>query len=553
MRRHVAALAVLLMSGCTGLISEPGEDVGGPGSGGSSNLPPGATTKGIAPSTRLARLTHAQWQNTVRDLFHLTDLSGIATFTSDPKTAGYIFENNAEALSVDDALWQEYRVAANAVIDLVMQDQQVLSKILPPAGGDDSARARSFIEQFGQRAYRRPLTEQEIKDHLELFQNAPPLFSGAAAFDAGVRLVIQAMLQSPHFLYRIELSTDVKGDLIPLSPWELASRLSYTLWSTMPDDELFAAAGNGQLAKPEQIEAQARRMLDDPRAESTVVAFHTTMLDVDKYATKTPNTNQHPDVPATLLQSAEQETELFIKDVFTGDRGYKQLLTSNQTFVNADLAEIYGLSGSYDSQFELATLDANRRAGIFTQVGFLAVNATSADPDPIHRGAFLAKRIACIPIAAPPINIPPLPPANGKTNRETVASHTEVEGCVHCHGTMINPYGFPFENYDLFGRWRDSDNGQPIDSTSSPPIDGQPTPVVDAVDLIGKLAESESVHECYAKHWVEYGFGRNKKDEDAELIETLGALSREGGSVKDVIAKLVTNRAFVNRSVKELP
>jgi hypothetical protein len=554
--RRIVGIAVLLISGCTGLITEPGEDFGSPGSSGSSGVPPGAATAGIAPAARVVRLTHDQWENTVRDLFYLADAPGLsASFPTDPKTGGFIFDNNAGALSVDDTLWDGYRVAAASVVELVMANPGVLAKILPPEGGGDAARARTFIEQFGRRAYRRPLSAAEVDAHLAVFQSAPPLYSGTAAFEAGVALVLSAFLQSPYFVYRVELSKQAVGDQIPLDDWEIAARLSYTLFDSMPDELLFAAAAAGELSTAKGVEAAARRMLDDPRASQAVVRFHAAVLDVWKYATKDPDRNQFPEIPGALFDYAQKETELFVEHVFSQGGSYAELLTSNKSYVNAELAELYGLSGSHGSEFQQATLDPTQRSGIFTQIGFLAVNATSADPDPIHRGAFLVKRIACLSVAAPPDDIPPLPDANGKTNRETVEAHTEMPGteCAGCHSTYINPYGFPFENYDVFGRWRDQDNGQPIDATSAPLIDGENRPVANAVELLGTLAASQSVHDCYAKHWVEFGFGRAKAPEDSALLETLGKLSRQGGSVKDLIATLVTNRAFVNRSVKELP
>lgn len=555
--RHVAAITVLLVSACQGVISEPGEDNGAPGGG----TPPGGSTpatgpNAIAAAPRVVRLTHVQWENTIRDLFHLATPTGLSsTFTPDSKTGGFIFDNNATSLAVDQSLWSAYQRAAGDVVELVMADSAVLAKILPPDGGDDAQRARTFIEQFGRRAFRRPLQATEVDDYVALFGTGPTVYSGVSAFDAGVRLVINAMLQSPHFIYRIERSTKASNARIPLDGWEVASRLSYTIWNTMPDETLFAAAESGKLVTPEGAEAEARRLLDDPQAEDVIAAFHGVLFDVEKYESIKPLAALFPDAPANLPSLAHQENDLFVRGVFNGGGGYRDLLTSTTTFVNAELAQIYGLSGSYGSSFQQASLDPSRRRGIFTQIGFLAANATSADPDPIHRGAYLARRIACLKIAAPPGNVPPLPEAGDKTNRETVEAHTEQPGsnCAGCHQPYINPFGFAFENYDAIGAWRDQDNGKPVNAQSSPLLDGTPTPVENAVELAEEMADSQSVHECYAKHWVEFAFGRPRAKEDDSMVTDVGALSKDGAGIKDVLAELVTSTAFLNRSTKELP
>ena len=541
--------AALLIGGCEGFISEPGaDDANGPGGPGGGSA---AGQNALSPAPRVARLTHQQWENTVRDLFGLSDTTGLSsTFVTDPKTSGYIFDNNANSLSVDQALWSGYQRAATDVVDLVMKDAKVLEDILPPDTGDATARATEFVKSFGRRAYRRPLTDAEVSELVSLFDQAPPLFTGTPAFEAGVRLCLQALLQSPYFLYRIEESNKKVGSVIPLDAWEVASRLSYTLWNTMPDDTLFDAAETGELANQDVVEKQARRMLDDPRAEDVILRFHHALLDIDRYDSISPLAALFPDAPSNLADLAREENRAFLSDVFDNGGGYKEILTSNRTFVNDELAKIYGVSGSFGSELTPVELDATKRRGIFTQIGFLAANATSADPDPIHRGAFLARRIVCLSVAAPPGNVPPLPAAGGRTNRETVTDHTEQPGstCAGCHSTKINPLGFPFENYDAVGAYRTKDNGFDVDSTASPLVDGQPTPVKNGVELADVLAESPGVHQCYAKHWVEYAFGRKEVPQDDKLVADLGARSRAGDSLKDVLVALVTSKSYLNRS-----
>ncbi|MFW5921498.1 MAG: DUF1588 domain-containing protein, partial [Polyangiales bacterium] len=262
-----------------------------------------------------------------------------------------------------------------------------------------------------------------------------------------------------------------------------------------------------------------------------------------------------PEVADDLGELAVQENEMFIRDeLIEREGGWYDLLTSNRTFVNDDLAAIYGVEGSYGDELQPVELDPAERAGLFTQVGFLATNATSRDPDPIHRGVFVAKRINCIRISAPPDDIPSLPAPMEQTNRQTIEDLTEEPGtvCASCHSPTINPFGFPFESYDAVGQWRTEDRGYDIDTTSEPMVDDTPTPVNGALDLVDAMANSEAVHECYAQHWVEYAFGRPLDEEDRVLVSRLGQRSLDRASVEDILVELVSTEAFLARSTEEL-
>jgi hypothetical protein len=359
------------------------------------------------------------------------------------------------------------------------------------------------------------------------------------------------------FLYRIEESETAQGGAIALDDYEIASRLSYALWGSMPDGALFEAAAAGTLRDGSAVAAQAERMLDHENAAAMIAHFHGQLFETEGYDNITPSESAFPDAPDDLGALAREENERFVLDVVLERAGgYRDLLTSNQTFVNADLARIYGLSGSFGDAFVPATLDASERRGVFTQVGFLAANATSNQPDPIHRGVFLARRIVCLPLAAPPANIPPLPPPEGRTNRETIEDHTERDGtvCKGCHGPIINPLGFPFEGYDAIGGVRTEDNGHPIDAHSVAPVGSSAVPVMNALELADALAESADVHGCYVKHWIEALHGRAVTELDRPFYAMLGAASQRGElSVRDLIVQLVTSPAFLMRSDEELP
>lgn len=527
-----------------------GDGDGGDGDGDGVELP--------APSPRFYRLTHEQWENTVQDLFDLPNPTGFSSlFRADPSVAGFIFDNDATSLEVDEALWTGYRLAAGQVAAQVTEDPAVLAELMPPEGPPEAERIDTFVREFGLAAYRRPLTEDEVAVLVDVFLAAPPLYPEVDdSFVAGIRHVVEAVLQSPFFLYRIERSETIVGQVIPLDDYEIASRLSYFLWNTMPDDALFDAAANDALHTEGQVAVEAARMLEDPRAADMVVRFHQQLLDADKIATISPSDNFFPDAPDDLSNLAAIEHERFVRDVVFGNGGgLVELLTSSQTFVDEQLAAIYGVAGVLGDEFVEVSLDPTQRKGIFTQVGFLASNATSVDPDPIHRGVFIAKRMLCLTIAAPPDGVPPLPPLEpDQTNRERVAAHTSAPQCAQCHATLINPHGFPFESYDAIGGWRTIDNNQPVDTTSNVFIDNQLVPITGAIEFVELMAQSSNVHTCYAKHWIEYTVGRNSTADDSLAIARLGTSSHQDQmSIQDLLIALTTSPFFLNRAVEEMP
>ncbi len=531
-----------------------GEDGGeGDGSGDGSSgeeLP--------APSPRVYRLTHEQWENTTKDIFGLGEVSGLSNlFRDDPLVAGFIFDNDASALEVDEALWTGYRVAAGTLSEQVVSDPALLATWLPDEGMGDEQRMLSFIDHFGTLAYRRPLTEQETGDLISIFEAAPALYDdGLDPFAAGVRHVLETVLQSPLFLYRVESSSEIVDGVIPLSDYEVASRLSYLLWNTMPDEELFAAAAAGSLMSIAEVSAQAERMLDDDRAGEVVVRFHHQLLEVDKISTIAPSANAFPDAPENLAELALEEHERFIRDVvFGGGGGLATLLTSSETFIDESLAAVYGVEGISGDEFVHVDLDPTQRRGLFTQVGFLAANSTSLDPDPIHRGVFMARRVACLDLGAPPDGVPALPPFEpGQTNRERVAAHTSDVLCATCHLATINPFGFAFESFDAIGAWRDIDNGQPVDTAVEVTLGDYSEPVSGAVELADVLAASERVHQCYVEHWIEYATGQKSTSADRPMIDRLGGASlNEQQSLHDLLIALTVSPAFLTRAAQELP
>jgi hypothetical protein len=505
-----------------------------PATGGTEGM--GGAPPAVPPAdevSRFRRLTHREWEQTTRDLLHLGDSPGLSdAFRLDPKQRGYLFEGNGDALEVDQNLWNSYQVAAAQLAADVTADEELLLAILPPADdmGEDE-RAELFIEEFGTRAHRHPLTDSQADAYWALYEQGKTAYTDVSGFVAGVRLLLEGFLQSPYFLYRVEESSKVQGEGIPLDGYERASRLSYFLWGTMPDDEMLSAAADGDLDDAVGLRAQAERLIEDERAGDMLTHFFERVLEVERYQAIAPSSSKFPDTTATLSESAASETSGFLlSEMYEKAGNLRDLLTSTTTLVDAELARIYGLDGDFDVAFQSAALDAEQRRGVLTQVGFLASHATSVEPDPIHRGVFVARRVACMEISAPPDGVPPLPPSTAdKTNRQLVAEHTEAEGtaCRNCHAEFINPFGFAFENYDAVGAYRDMDGDFPVDSSAVVWLDQEQVGVGSAVDLAEVLAESRQVHDCFSGHLVAYALGRPRSGTDDELVQALGELSLE--------------------------
>jgi hypothetical protein len=539
-----SGLGGLGLGACTGDI----------GDGGSGTTPPiDPIGEGVASltTTRFPRLSHAQWENTVRDLLRLDAVSGLSSaFNGDP--LGGVFDNNEAVLLVTPNLWADYQTAAESLATLVTDDPARLAAILPADLPSDPAEAaRAFIVDFGKRAYRRPLTEDEVADYLELFALAPELLEGGDDFARGVHLTLQAFLQSPHFLYRLEQTSDVGDDgLIHLGSWEVASKLSYLLWNTMPDEALFAAAEADALTTPEGIMAEAARMLDDERSHAMVAAFHAQLYQYDHYEDLYKDPAYFPEFSAEIGDDLQTEAELFIEDVVYSGGGLRELLTAPFTYVNQELAPIYGVSGTFGPEFERVELDPAERAGFLTRVGFLASNATPREQNTIHRGVFINLRVLCNDVPSPPDNVPGLPPSDEyPTNRARVESHTGEGTCgATCHHTLINPPGYALEHYDAVGAFQQDEDGAPIDALADYTLDGVPVTFDGAVEMSQAIAESDQAHACYARYWLQYGYGREPQAGDALTVEELTQVSR-AGSAKELILALTQTLAFRTRAV----
>ena len=487
--------------------------------------------------SQLVRLTHQQWEQSVRDVLRLDDLPGLSeSFTGDPPEG--IFSNDERGLLVTPNLSLDYQRAAEQLAQRVARDAQALSRL---DGFGDPA---GFIQALGRRVYRRPLTAAEQQRYQSLFAVGPMALGSGDGFADGAQLVVEAMLQSPYFVYRTELEED--GE--PLNSYELASKLSFLLRNTTPDDDLLDAAASGEFEMLDGIVARARRMLDEPAASAVAARFHSELFGLERYSAIAKDPQRFPQYSTSVNPALQQAEALFLNNLFQDGQGLAELLTSKIGFVNAETAPLYGLEAA-GGDFQAVDLGPER-PGLFTRLGFLAYNGTLRDPDSIHRGVEINRVMLCARLQPPPGIIPALPSIKpDQTNRERVSAHTGVGTCGEsCHGTLINPIGFAFENFDALGQLRDTDNGKPVDTSGAYQFSDGLESFRGAPELMQLLATNPQVHACFAEHLMQFTLGRDLVEDDRALVDELDRSSlRTGTSTKELLLAIVAAPSFSRR------
>lgn len=500
----------------------------------------------MAASTRVPRLTHRQYENTVRDLFGIVD-DVTAGFAPDALN-GFAFDTSID-LRVDARLGPQYRATAEALAERAVNEPAVFERVVGCAPSE-SACADSFIRGFGLRAFRRPLAEAELTRFRALFDQGATLVQSGDAFRDGVRVVVEAMLQSPRFLYRAELSSAPDADeLIALDGYETASRLSYLIWDSMPDTALFELAAAGALATPEAVQAAAERMLAEPRALEKKLSFHEQAFQFGRFSRIAPDPGEYPGLPADFVDRVRAASRRYLEEVVQSGGGLRELLTAPYAFADAELAPLYGRS----VEGGLTRLDFadGERKGFLMQVGFLASNAYAIKTDPIHRGLFVLRHLMCRDIDDPPpgasqTSLPEteVPPA---TTREEVTLLTSQPTCLGCH-LQINAPGFAFESFDAVGGARDTENGVAVDTAGELDIDGQNFAFADASALVDRLADSAEARNCYAAHYIEFAHGRDFAPQDAATRDALATPL----SADEIVVRIAMSDAFRVRPVNEV-
>jgi len=578
---------LILGLGCTGVISgnpsgtssltgsgHTGGATGGPGAGGSASagaqsgsggitglggdpyaIPASPPASVLVATPRVARLSRQQWSNAVKDLLKLSDISDIDSNVSGDALTG--FDDIADDLYVTEQLRSQLFDASEALANKVTGDATALARLVPAnAPSDTAGKGKAFITAFGQRAFRRPLTDAEVTTHVGLFNQGPTLYPGVDAFKAGVSLVIQAMLQSPYFLYRTELGTASAGATkVPLNDWEVAAKLSLAVTNTIPDDTLLAAAAAGQLHDKTSVTSQAQRLMQGSTGTAGLSNFNLQVYRLGTYDGITRDATAFPDFQPNTPAAMKQEVLQFLNWMFTQNHGITDFYTTPVGFVDSLLAPIYAVTGNYSSDPTMLTkvdLDSSKRSGLLTQAGFLSSYiSVGNEPDIIHRGVFIAERLLCktLPPPDPKAVGTMIPNIAGLTNRQRVEMTTGKGTCGEaCHATLFNPLGYAFENYDAIGEYRTMDQGQTVIASDSYTLDGQLQTFQNGVELSHLLAQAKETHACYVQNMMSYLNGRALTDSEQATVDYYARVSRaQMISLHDLELALVTSDAFLNR------
>lgn len=537
------ALSTALVVGCVGGIGGD-DDVNGPGSGPSCD---GSQKQGAARPLR--RLTPSQYENTVRDLF------GDPTFVGDLPAGGEIITES------------EVRQLRDAAELIASRQAQWTKPVFPcdiTAAGSDAC-VDQFLDGFAVRAFRRPLTSAERTSLRAMYDDAR---GASMTFQESMEMLLEVVLQSPAFVYMFEAGEGDAPTRI-LSDYEVASRLSYFLWDTMPDDALLAAASQGELTQPEGLASHAQRLLDDPRAEKAVQRFMSSWLQLDggvlhnalEEVEKDPAF--YPEFDPGLRDAMRTETEAFVRRAFFEEQGsLEDLLSARYAYVNGPLAALYEVPGPADAaSWQWVELDPSQRAGILTRGAFLTVLSTKNVTAPIRRGVWVLEELMCTELGEPPANANNVAVDGGvvdgelRTVRDDVTERTTTsEPCTGCH-TTINPIGFTFENYDAIGRYQTMEvtSGLPIDASgtiaTSGDVDG---PVANARDLSSRLATSKKVQQCFVGRWYRAAIGSDLSESDQCALAAIEQEFEQGGSMRDLVLAVIESDAFRYLNVSEM-
>jgi len=502
------------------------------------------------PKAVLRRLTHRQYNNTVRDL--LGDQTNPGTqFPPEDFING--FKNQYQAQNLSPLLLEAYATAAERLARNVFRGGDTRGLI--PCKPSIPCRSQ-FIREFGLKAFRRPLDTTEQKRYEALFHNAD--------FLAGAQLVIEAMLQSPHFLFRLDETANPKW-----KGYVTASRLSYALWDSMPDAALLQSAARGDLSTPAGVEKATRRLLDHTRARDALDEFVSQWLRFDRILTATKDRRRFPQFTRETSVAMTEEARLFVGDLVWNDRRFTDLFTANYSFMNADLATIYGVPAPAKEFDKVAFPAGSERAGILGQTLFLALTAKPDESAPTARGLYVREQFLCQHVAEPPpgvnTNLPPVTEAKPQTNRDRMSEHATNPSCATCHN-LIDPIGFGLEKFDAIGARRDkfkllffpayrsSNRRAPpktleLDMDTSGEVAGIPNSKFTSPSQLGSvLANSTLCQECVVKQYFRYTEGRMETPGDRPLIRAvLNDFVKSEFRFKEMMVSLARNREFPNR------
>ena len=497
----------------------------------------------------IQRLNKAEYNNTIRDLTGL-DLNLADDFPSDDVGDG--FDNIGDVLSIPPILLEKYLKAASTVADRIYADEEARRRVLPYTAASDEERievAKRNVNEFAAKAFRRPLTEEE---KTRLFSIMAFAWQHDASEDEIFKTVIAAVLSNPHFIFRVEQDPDAadQDGIRKLNGYELASRLSYFLWSSMPDERLFQLAKTGELENSDVLASEARRMLKDPRAEAIVDNFAGQWLQLRDVSRLSPDPELFPEFDDALRRAMQRETELFVATLIREDRSVLEFLNADFTYVNERLAQHYGIPDVSGEDFRRVALSSGRR-GVLTHASILMLTSNPTRTSPVKRGKWILDNILAEPPPPPPADVPELEEDNETLGslREQMEQHRANEACAVCHLTM-DALGFGLENFDAIGGWRDSDGRFEVDASGELPggrtFDG-------AADLMQILVEEKTDRFCHclSEKLLIYGLGRGLKSYDRCAVQDcVRSLQQNDYRFSALVTAIVTSDPFTMREVK---
>lgn len=486
--------------------------------------------------TVLRRLSRQEYNNTVRDLFGVS-IKPADSFPADGGGGGG-FDNNADTLFVPPVLLERYLTAAQEVLDATPSDRLFVVK--PSAKLPARAAAKLLIERHASRAFRRPVLPEETARFLRLYDSRPK-------HDEGVKLALKAILVSPSFLYRVELAPSNAGN-IPLDDYELISRLSYFLWSSMPDDTLFSLARQKKLRQPGVLAAQVQRMLLDPKARSFYESFVSQWLHTRDLLTgvASPDRGRFPEFTPELRDAMYQEPVLFFESLFRDNAPLTQLLYADYTFVNDKLAAHYGMEPMAGGNFKRVAVDTAKRGGILTMAAALTISSYPQRTSPVLRGKWILSEVLGTPPPPPPPVTKTLPPSdrkeNGLTFKQRLEKHREEPACAGCH-SRIDPMGFGLENYDAIGRWREKINDDPVEASAKLATGEEYHNPAEFKALV--LKQQEQFLRNLTEKLLAYALGRGLEPHDQPAVKKiLATLQKEGYKSETLVREIVVSLPF---------
>ena len=415
-----------------------------------------------------------------------------------------------------------------------------------PRGFNDVKTLREILDRLATRAYRRPATAEDVTRLMRMVEVAK---RDGERVEDGLRLALQAILISPHFLFRVELDPANSNGTHFLDDYELASRLSYFLWSSMPDDELFDAVKTGKLRAPGGVEAQAARMLRDPRSHALTKHFAGQWLQLRNLKNIAPDKGMFPAFDEPLRAAMRQETERYFESIVKEDRSILEFLDSDYTFVNDRLAKHYGLPESGNGDFRRVKLPDGRRGGLMGQASILSVTSNPTRTSPVKRGKWVLEQLLGTPPPPPPPGVPDLKDEHGAqltgTLRQRMEQHRANPNCATCHAKM-DPLGFGLENFDAVGAWREKDGPFPIDPSGKLP-NGRAFDGPKGLREILRGKDKEFTR-CLSEKLLTYALGRGLEEPDRCAVDKIAeGVATDGHKFSRLVAEIVRSDPFRKR------